>query len=198
MARRAAAPKHSSFAASWKTSLHSSGTTISRHAPSSVCVPIARFQPPFTLTSAHRSIRAQFRAVHGKQHASTIDETSAALTSRFRHGSSHAASAPSTGANTSDCGRTSTATPRTIPVGTSRPDAASAPAMTRSAAVGPSVMTAGVYGTSAGWSATASPAASASRAAVARRARDHAATPDPAPSSALRTIATTGFAPKRK
>ena len=70
MSRHAARSKHASFAASSQTVAHSAGTGIGCQAPVSVVAPMSRFHPPLTLTSAHRCMRAQLRAVHGSTHAS--------------------------------------------------------------------------------------------------------------------------------
>ncbi|MFO0741341.1 MAG: hypothetical protein U0270_35930 [Labilithrix sp.] len=144
-------------------------------------------------------MRTQFRAVHGAHTPSASAVTSAAETALLFHVSMPPSpleiSAPRTGANRSDCGRTSTASPITSPVASRHRLTAQAPAITSSAAVGPSVMIAGVYGTSAGCSATARPAQSAAP-GRARFTIAYVATPAAAPSRALSSIATTGCAPK--
>lgn len=115
---RAAAPKQRSLAASSHTSRHSSGTVNASHAPLSVLAPINKFQPPFTLTSAHCCIRTQLRAVHGAHTTSGIATSAAA----HQRGASRHHSAPhaSPAATTIDCGRTNVATPSSSPATSTR------------------------------------------------------------------------------
>jgi hypothetical protein len=170
IAARAARSKHVSFPASDQTSRHSSGGGSSAAQPPDVDrTPMSKFHPPFTLTSAQRSMRAQLRAVHGAQHASATAVTIAAATARFVDRQCDAsATTPTSGAKRIDCGRTSVAIPSVTPVATShayaridkapldvRTDASRArdaknAAITSSDAVTPSVMSAGVYARSAG------------------------------------------------
>ena len=81
-----------------------------------------RFHPPLTLTSAHRCMRTQLRAVHGAStSASAMAETAAARRAPNRSGTpAGIASAPRTGARRIDCGRTSVATPIAAPSATSQ------------------------------------------------------------------------------
>src|ERR1019366_8330436 len=151
-----------------QTLAHSAGTGIGCQAPVVVVAPMRRFQPPLTLTSAHRFMRSQFRTVHGTTHATAIAVTATTAPSRWRQAAwPETANAPSTGASARHWGRTRVAIPTARPAParwTSRrllaSSSGSAPwgravatrdaAMTSKAAVAPSVIKAAVYGTSAG------------------------------------------------
>ena len=124
----------------------------------SASAPMSRFQPPFTLTSAQRFIRTQLRAVQGahtRSAASVAAAVIAAARRQARRPAPAAARSPKAGARTSDCGRTRVARPITRPtaaaaadalreVAVARAQAATAAAHVTSAAVTPSVISAGV------------------------------------------------------
>ena len=104
---------------------------------------------------------------------------------------------PQQGAKSNDWGRTNVATPMMSPEKMTprrdRSDAIHAASVSR-AAVTPSVISAGVYRTIPGCSATASPAARAHRGRVAARANRYAASAPAAPSTALSHAPTAGKA----
>ncbi|HLK36315.1 MAG TPA: hypothetical protein VKU41_06150 [Polyangiaceae bacterium] len=159
ISRVASSPKHLSFAASSQTVAHAGGTVSACQPPVVVIAPMSKFHPPFTLTSAHRCMRTQLRSVQGLMQASASAVTPAARKSRGASPPPPAmAKNPKTGASSNDCGRTSIAQAITEPAAVSqghatravRARAARAAAATSREAVTPSVITAAVYGSSAG------------------------------------------------
>src|SRR5271166_2920507 len=99
----AARLKQRSFSASSQTVPHSGGTETGCQPPLVVVAPMSKFHPSLRLTTAHRLIRIQLRAVHGARHARAMSDTTVARTAlRRRVAPPPRLSPPKIGASTSD------------------------------------------------------------------------------------------------